>query len=156
MKINNEIWAKFVAEHRQQLGLTKRNLAELVNIDASYITLIENKGCTPRRDKVIKIAKALNTNVDQTLLVAGYAPDKLSKISINISNLSKIDETKDLLCLVPALQASIDKLAKLDDDNQVAVAKLIDVFLQPLHKIPKNSDLKKGNDSDDTSVCVTC
>lgn len=155
MKITNKIWANFVAEHRKQLGLTKRNLAELANIDASYVTLIENRGCTPRRDKVIKIAKALKTNIEQTLLVAGYAPDKLAKASINISNLSKIDETKDIFCFVPALQDSINKLAKLDDNNQVAVAKLIDVFLQPLQKISKIYNLKDNN-SDDSSSLVVC
>lgn len=71
-------WGACVKQRRERLSLTRHDLAMCAYIDASYITLIERDGYVPRRDKVISLARAMNSDVDEVLLTAGYAPETIS------------------------------------------------------------------------------
>ena len=64
--MRNISWAIFVKERRKARGLTRRKLAEMAEIDPSYVTLIERDGYVPRKDKVEMIAQALEADLDQT------------------------------------------------------------------------------------------
>ncbi|MCL5037212.1 MAG: helix-turn-helix domain-containing protein [Chloroflexi bacterium] len=75
--MKNKQWAKFVKRNREKVGLSRRKLAQKASIDPSYITLIENDGYIPSRNKVVNLAEALEINNDRALLEAGYLPDKI-------------------------------------------------------------------------------
>ena len=67
-------WAAFVTRRRKELHLSQAALSINVGVHHSYISLIELDGLIPSREKVIRMALALDTGVDETLLLAGYAP----------------------------------------------------------------------------------
>ena len=52
-----------VAERRQELGLSQRELAELVGTTQSAIARLERGGRPPRIDTLLRIADALNCDL---------------------------------------------------------------------------------------------
>jgi len=68
-------------QYRLKSGVTLKKLAELVYIDNTYLSKIENNlRSAPKRNVIIEIAKALDLNpveTDKLLLCATYAPIKL-------------------------------------------------------------------------------
>ncbi len=91
-----------IREIRKDRNLTQRQLAERVGINFTYLSRVENDRLddeqTPREDTLQKIAKALNTDADELLLLARRIPDAfreriLSKPGIfrRILNLSDSD-----------------------------------------------------------------
>lgn len=67
---------------RKESRLTQGELADKVGISTSYVSTLERSqphGLTnappqPAKHVVISLAKALNTDLDEALLAAGYAP----------------------------------------------------------------------------------
>lgn len=91
-----------IREIRKDRNLTQRELAERVGINFTYLSRVENDRLddeqTPREDTLQKIAKALNADADELLLLARRIPDAfreriLSKPGIfrRILNLSDSD-----------------------------------------------------------------
>lgn len=70
---------KRIREIRKERNLTQRELAERVGINFTYLSRVENDRLdddqTPREDTLQKIAKALNTDADELLLLARRIPD---------------------------------------------------------------------------------
>lgn len=66
-------WGRYVAEIRVRRGLTRYQLADLADIDSSYVTVIERDGYIPSREVVKSMAKALGVDVDFFSGQAGYA-----------------------------------------------------------------------------------
>ncbi|MDO5296337.1 MAG: helix-turn-helix transcriptional regulator [bacterium] len=121
----NHEWAAFVRTNRKRLGFNLRKLAFLAGIDASYVTLIERDGYVPKRDKVVAIARALETDIDRTLLEAGYAPE-----SIPISTImgkTSVEAARDVL--IPELSQCLHELAALSQVQQIKVADFLSTFI---------------------------
>ena len=74
-KIQGLLFGEWIREERITVRLKEKDLAEKVGIHPSYIHNIEKRGCVPRREIVIKLAKELNLFVDEALLRAGYSPE---------------------------------------------------------------------------------
>lgn len=77
MKNKNErrqLWADYVREKRLEKGIRKNALGKASGINASYFTLIEGDGYVPSRKFVVRIAEALEVDVKEALLYAGYSP----------------------------------------------------------------------------------
>lgn len=68
-----------IREIRKDRNLTQRELADRVGINFTYLSRVENDRLddeqTPREDTLQKIAKALNTDADELLLLARRIPD---------------------------------------------------------------------------------
>lgn len=68
-----------IREIRKQRNLTQRELAERVGLNFTYLSRVENDRLdadqTPREDTIQKIARALNTDADELLLLARRIPD---------------------------------------------------------------------------------
>ena len=68
-----------IREIRKDRNLTQRELAERVGINFTYLSRVENDRLddeqTPRQDTLQKIATALDTDVDELLLLARRIPD---------------------------------------------------------------------------------
>ncbi|MCA9084412.1 MAG: helix-turn-helix transcriptional regulator [Planctomycetaceae bacterium] len=68
-----------IREIRKLRNLTQRELAERVGINFTYLSRVENDRLdadqTPREETLQKIAKALNTDADELLLLARRIPD---------------------------------------------------------------------------------
>ena len=68
-----------IRQIRKDRNLTQRELAERVGINFTYLSRVENDRLdddqTPREDTLQKIAKALNTDADELLLLARRIPD---------------------------------------------------------------------------------
>ncbi len=127
-------WAYFVKEKRKARGLTRRKLAEMADIDPSYVTLIERDGYVPRKDKVEMIAKALEADMDQTLLTAGYAPQQMPVGMF----MDKLETVKTQTDLIPELKRSIHELFELNEEQQKAAAAFMKSIILTI---------KKGEDS---------
>lgn len=125
--MRNETWATYVKEKRKGKHLTRRKLAELAKIDPSYVTLIERDGYVPRKDKVLELAKALEVDVDQTLVVAGYAPERVSLKDL-LGSLEAIHAEKNM---DRELRSALRELIHLPRDKQKEVGQLILVHLHP-------------------------
>ena len=70
---------KRIREIRKERNLTQRELAERVGINFTYLSRVENDRLdddqTPREETLQKIAKALQTDADELLLLARRIPD---------------------------------------------------------------------------------
>lgn len=125
--MRNEAWANFVKEKRKARHLTRRKLAELAKIDPSYVTLIERDGYVPRKDKVLELARALEVDVDHTLLVAGYAPEKVSLKDL----LDRLESLQAEKTMDRELRSALRELIHLSKDEQKRVGQMIMVHLHP-------------------------
>lgn len=67
-------WADLVYRRRLAIGLSVRALARAARCDRKYVDRMETDARVPSRDIVLRIAVALELNVDVALLCAGYAP----------------------------------------------------------------------------------
>ena len=77
-------------QYRLKSGVTLKKLAEVVFIDNTYLSKIENNlRSAPKRNVIIEIAKALDLNsveTDKLLLCATYAPIKLLDEKMTLVN----------------------------------------------------------------------
>ena len=68
-----------IREIRRERNLTQRELANRVGLNFTYLSRVENDrldaGQTPREETIQKIALALDTDLDELLLLAGRIPD---------------------------------------------------------------------------------
>ncbi len=71
-------------EKLRQLRLEKkvsmRTLAQKAAIDFSYISQIEHGKRQPSRDVIVRLARALKTDADELLVVAGHLPEDVGEI----------------------------------------------------------------------------
>jgi transcriptional regulator with XRE-family HTH domain len=96
---NQKTFGTIIRNKREQLGVSRRALAEAAGVDASHILRLERGEKRPTTDLVMRLAKALKTNVEDLQAVA----------------------TENLPRLAPYLRAKYD----LDDE---AVAELEEHF----------------------------
>lgn len=68
-----------IREIRKSRNLTQRELADLVGINFTYLSRVENDRLddeqTPREETIQRIARALQTDADELLLLARRIPD---------------------------------------------------------------------------------
>lgn len=111
-----------IREIRKERNLTQRQLAEMVGINFTYLSRVENDRLdadqTPREETLQKIAKALRTDADELLLLARRIPDTfrdriLSKPGIFRRIISLSDD---------ALEELLDGLSSQEDDDATAEA----------------------------------
>jgi len=126
--MRNQAWANYVKDKRKARGLTRRKLAELAGIDPSYVTLIERDGYVPRKDKVLEVARALEADLDHTLLVAGYAPEKIPVKDL----LERLETFKSEKVLDKELRASIRELFDLTSAQQKKVSEMLTAYVKTL------------------------
>lgn len=74
----NTLWAIYLSEQRHKKKYKRNQLAELCGVDPSYITLIERDGYVPKNEIIVSLSKALECDVDKSLIIAGYAPKTVS------------------------------------------------------------------------------
>lgn len=95
-----------IRELRKSRELTQRELAERVGINFTYLSRIENDRLddeqTPREETLQKIARALNADPDELMLLARRIPEAychriLEKPSVFRALLTASDETIDEL-----------------------------------------------------------
>ncbi len=78
-------------ELRLLARLTQRKLADLIGVDFSYLSKIENGVLPPPSERVVsQLAEALNTDKDELLILAG-------KIPADIAEMLKHKKTLELL-----------------------------------------------------------
>ena len=123
--MKNKEWSEIINYHRCKKGISRCRLAEMVDVDPSYITLIERNGQVPRRDKVVALARALDGDLDEMLLKAGYAPENISTEAV----LELAGRKDDQRQLVPALHETMRELAALPEEQQQRVAEVINAYV---------------------------
>ena len=80
---------------RKQAGMTQRELADLVNVDFSYLSKIESNAAPPPSEKVIlQMAKALNADQDELAILAGRIPADIAPILRNRETLKSLRVTR--------------------------------------------------------------
>jgi transcriptional regulator with XRE-family HTH domain len=75
-------FGSWLRNRRKALDLLQSDVAQRAGVSISYISTLERgqkhsttgAELTPDRDKVIAIAKAVNGDIDEALLLCGYAP----------------------------------------------------------------------------------
>ena len=106
-----------IRELRKARALSQRTLAAKVNVTFGYISKIENEnldfGDYPSDEVIRKMAKALNADADELLILAEKVPDRIRK---------RVLERPDAFC----------KLADLDDKALDAV--LVQIAEPPTQK----------------------
>ncbi|APZ90740.1 helix-turn-helix domain-containing protein [Fuerstiella marisgermanici] len=113
-----------IREIRKERNMTQRQLAEKVGINFTYLSRVENDRLdaeqTPREDTLQKIAKALQADADELLLLARRIPDTyreriLAKPGIFRRIIQMSDS--DLEGLLNGLETATDSSAK-DDTSE--------------------------------------
>ena len=139
--MRNQAWANYVRDRRKARQLTRRKLAEMAKIDPSYVTLIERDGYVPRKDKVLEIARAIQADADHTLLVAGYAPERIPVREL----LDRIENFKADKCLEKELRSSIRELFTLSIGEQRKVAEMLNAYVTTIREQkPKVKRARRG------------
>ena len=128
--MKNNLWANYVKEKRKGKHLTRRKLAELSRVDPSYLTLIERDGFVPRKDKVAKLARAMGCDIDECLLTAGYAPQKVPVTEF----LERLERYKDDRDMDEDLKRAVREIRTFSAEEQKNVAKMIIAYLQVINK----------------------
>jgi len=139
--MKNEGWATYVREKRKAKHLTRRKLAELAKIDPSYVTLIERDGYVPRKDKVLEIARALDVEIDHALLIAGYAPEKISIRDL----LERLENFQAEKAMDRELKNVLKEVLHLPKDEQKRIGQIISLHLRSGKEEPERA--KKTNTS---------
>ena len=139
--MRNQAWANYVRDRRKARQLTRRKLAEMARIDPSYVTLIKRDGYVPRKDKVIEIARAIQADADHTLLVAGYAPERIPVREL----LERIESFKADKCLEKELRTSVRDLFTLTVGEQRKVAEMLNAYVTTIREQkPKAKVIRRG------------
>lgn len=138
--MKNQDWANYVKDRRKARQLTRRKLAELAKIDPSYVTLIERDGYVPRKDKVLEIARAIQADVDRTLLVAGYAPEAIPVDDL----LDRIDGYKTEKVLIDDLRDVLQELFTLSMFDQGKVAEMLRTYIVTIRDRPSTSAVHRS------------
>jgi len=133
--VRHQAWADFIRENRKAKSLTRRQFAELTNLDPSYVTLIERDGYVPRKEKVLQLAEALGVNTDHCLLMAGYAPERIPVREL-LNRLQAFDDTQ----LIAELKRLYQQMASLSVERQNQMAVLLKAALELL---PETSETPK-------------
>lgn len=123
--MRNQSWANYIKEKRKLKHLTRRKLAELAKIDPSYVTLIERDGYIPRKDKVQDIARALEVDANQILLMAGYAPDGIPPMEF----LQKMENMKLEESFEEEMLIVLKQISTLHPKEQKKVAQMITAYV---------------------------
>jgi len=131
--MRNQGWANYIKEKRKAKHLTRRKLAELAKIDPSYVTLIERDGYIPRKDKVNEIARALEVETNQILIMAGYAPDGISAKEF----LQKIENIKFEEAFDEEMLMVLKEISTLHSREQKKVAQMITAYINVLKEKPQ-------------------
>ena len=107
-----------IREIRKSRNLTQRELADLVGINFTYLSRVENDRLddeqTPREETIQRIARALKTDADELLLLAKRIPDAyrdriLSRPGVFRKLLNLSDTALDELVQSIEQQISADK-----------------------------------------------
>ena len=107
-----------IREIRKSRNLTQRELADLVGINFTYLSRVENDRLddeqTPREETIQRIARALKTDADELLLLAKRIPDAyrdriLSRPGVFRKLLNLSDTALDELVQSIEQQKSADK-----------------------------------------------
>lgn len=78
-------FGKVIKDLRQEHRITQRALAEIVGVDFTYISKMENGKLDnfPSIDIITKIAQALETDSDELILLAKKVPDTLRETIVD-------------------------------------------------------------------------
>lgn len=74
------VFAAYVKQHRKKKDLTRVQMAKLVGIDPSYVTLIERDGRVPTQLIVERLGRVLQVDHDDIMVEAGYATSKVQEM----------------------------------------------------------------------------
>lgn len=74
-------FGQLLKDLRKEYRITQRKLADLIGIDFTYISKIENGSMEPpAEDKIIKIADVFNRDANELLIAAKKVPTDFQKI----------------------------------------------------------------------------
>lgn len=136
--MKNESWGNLVRTLRHRKGISRSALAKIICVDYSYISRIESYGYVPSREIVISIANTLEYDVDELLLLAGYAP-KDSAVE-SVIHLLRWERTEGKRVMeqfksqsaIPELNASLGGVYALSTAQQYQVCELLTEYVQNL------------------------
>jgi len=87
-----------IKEAREQAQLTQEDLAEIVDISPTHMSVIERGAKTPRLDTFVKIVNALKLSSDALLqdVVPPVSDTIIAELSIRIGSLPPKEQTRIL------------------------------------------------------------
>lgn len=87
-----------IKEAREQAHLTQEDLAEIVDISPTHMSVIERGAKTPRLDTFVKIVNALKLSSDALLqdVVAPVSDSIVAELSIRIGSLPQKEQERIL------------------------------------------------------------
>ena len=101
-----------IKEARKKQGLTREQVAAMIEIDPRYLTNIENKGQHPSLQVLYDLVSLLNVSVDEFFL----SSDSLAKSSRRRQLESKIDNFTDAdLVIMESVADGIVKYKEMED-----------------------------------------
>jgi len=86
-----------IKQRREALNLTQRKLADLCNIRASFLNMIENKKAKPSYDVLVTIFDVLDEQAEKTIKNIKTASKICSKDLITVSKYATLEETAKIM-----------------------------------------------------------
>lgn len=99
-----ENFGQWLRRHRKQLRLTQKDVADRANLSFSYVSTLERQqphtitgnDILPTREKVESLARAVQGDLNEALLLCGYAP-----VNVQMQNGFKIHLPDGLEMYIP-------------------------------------------------------
>ena len=87
-----------IKEARERAHLTQEELAEIIDISPTHMSVIERGVKTPKLDTFVKIVKALNLSADALLLdgMDQVNDSIVAELSVRLGRLSDVDRNRIL------------------------------------------------------------
>ena len=89
---------KFIAHKRREKNLTQEQLAEIVDISPTHMSVIERGVKTPKLDTFVRIANALGVSADALLqdVVVPVTDNIVAELSVRIGHLPQKEQARIL------------------------------------------------------------
>lgn len=112
-------FGQLLREKRRLAGLSQRRLAEVVGVDFSYVSKLENDRLpAPAAGTVVRLAEAVNIPVEDLLAAAGKFPGALGEEAVHEPAAQRFLRTASTMKLSgPEWEALIGKLETLRDEE---------------------------------------
>ena len=121
------IFGARLRELRKRAGLSLMELAHRVGIDFTYLSKIENGALPPPSEKVLsKLAKALNTDKGELIILAGKIPPDIAELLTN----------RNTLRILRSVQQG-GKMLRASDEKRRSLQKTSGKVLKNRRNLPK-------------------
>ncbi len=120
---------------RERKKLTLRSLAEQANLSYSFIASLEKGRYNPSRESIYSLAKPLDADVNELLMLAGFLPDAPATEKEQENHLQRYDSSQNSFAIESIMKTTVTfQGTELKEAEKAAIIS----FLQTMSEFKKD------------------